>query len=126
MSYKDNYKSIQVNLLKNKHADLIEWIEGRCKKEERSLNSLIIQILKEERERCSEGEKEMKITLNAVQAEEILENAIARAKENNREDLKSFLQSRLDILKIKSEWVPGTRTVEFSHDELEKMKEAMK
>lgn len=44
MSYRDNYKSIQVNLLKTKHVDLIKWIEEKCDTEERSLNSLIIQI----------------------------------------------------------------------------------
>ena len=52
MSYKDNYKSIQVNLLKNKHQSLIEWLEFKCETEERSLNSVIIQILKEEYGRC--------------------------------------------------------------------------
>jgi len=52
MSYKDNYKSIQVNLLKNKHKDIIKWLESVCEDEERSLNSIIIHILKGEYSRC--------------------------------------------------------------------------
>lgn len=61
MSYKDNYKSIQVNLLRDKHEDLIKWLDDKCNKEERSLNSVIIQILKEERERYvkDQGMQEM-------------------------------------------------------------------
>ena len=57
MSYKDNYKSIQINLQKDKHKDLIEWLKGVCEDEERSLNSVIIHILKKEFSRC-QGERE--------------------------------------------------------------------
>lgn len=52
MSYKDNYKSIQVNLLKDKHKELIDWLDDLCEQEERSHNSFIIQLLKKEYERC--------------------------------------------------------------------------
>jgi len=54
-SYKDKYKSIQLNLLKEKHRDLIEWLENLSDEEERSLNSIIIHILKRELKR-SKGE----------------------------------------------------------------------
>ena len=47
MSYKDNYKSIQLNLLREKHADIIKWLEERSELEERSFNSLIIHLIKE-------------------------------------------------------------------------------
>jgi len=47
-NYKDNYKSIQINLLKDKHSKIIEWLEQLCEEEERSLNSIIICILKKE------------------------------------------------------------------------------
>jgi len=57
MSYKDNYKSIQVNLLKDKHKELIKWLDEVCADEDRSHNSFIIQLLKKEFERC-QGEKE--------------------------------------------------------------------
>ena len=50
-NYKDNYKSIQINLLKDKHAELIDWLESLSDEEERSLNSIIIHILKKEFER---------------------------------------------------------------------------
>jgi hypothetical protein len=48
MEYKNNYKSIQVNLLKDKQQDLIEWLEKVCEEEGRSYNSFIIQLLKKE------------------------------------------------------------------------------
>ena len=48
MSYKDNYKSIQINLLRDKHKDLINWLNKMCEDQERSLNSIIIHILKME------------------------------------------------------------------------------
>lgn len=51
MSYKDNYKSVQLNLLRNKHSAIIEWLEKRRDREERSLNSLILQLIKEAYER---------------------------------------------------------------------------
>ena len=48
MSYKDNYRSIQVNLLKDKHKQIIEWLDQKCDEQERSLNSFILQLIKEE------------------------------------------------------------------------------
>lgn len=45
---KDNYKSIQLNLNKKKHKDLIDWIDDMCDVEERSINSFIVSILKKE------------------------------------------------------------------------------
>ncbi|KKK47034.1 hypothetical protein LCGC14_3159250, partial [marine sediment metagenome] len=48
----DNYKSVQVNLLKDKHKNLIEWLNSICEDEERSLNSVIIHIIKKEYNRC--------------------------------------------------------------------------
>lgn len=48
MTYKDNYKSVQVNLLKDKHKELIDWLIKVCDDEERSLNSFIINLLKKE------------------------------------------------------------------------------
>ena len=48
MGYKDNYKSVQVNLLKDKHKELINWLTKVCDDEERSLNSFIISLLKKE------------------------------------------------------------------------------
>ena len=48
MSYKENYKSVQVNLLKDKHKNLIDWLASVCEDEERSLNSVIIRIIKKE------------------------------------------------------------------------------
>ena len=56
MSYKDNYKSVQVNLLRDKHKDLIEWLEKKADLEERSLNSIFIHILKKELSRCQKEE----------------------------------------------------------------------
>lgn len=47
MSYKDNYKSVQVNFKKDKHEHIIKWLEEKCSDSERSLNSLILQIIKE-------------------------------------------------------------------------------
>lgn len=51
MTYKDNYKSIQLNIPKDKHQELIDWLYDLCDKEERSINSFIIKLLKEEKER---------------------------------------------------------------------------
>lgn len=58
MTYKENYKSIQVNLLKDKHKDLIEWLNDMCEEEERSLNSVIIHMIKKEYNRCQKREQE--------------------------------------------------------------------
>lgn len=55
MSYKENYKSVQVNLLKDKHKHLIEWLDNICEDEERSLNSVIVHILKKEFSRCQKS-----------------------------------------------------------------------
>jgi hypothetical protein len=52
-SYKDKYKSIQLNLLRDKHSELIKWLEKLSDEEERSLNSIIIYILKCELRRVS-------------------------------------------------------------------------
>lgn len=52
MSYKDNYKSIQINFMKDKHAELIKWLEKLCYDEERSFNSIVIHILKKEFDKC--------------------------------------------------------------------------
>lgn len=54
-SYKDKYKSIQLNLLRDKHSELIEWLESLSDEEERSLNSIIIHILKQELKRVKEA-----------------------------------------------------------------------
>jgi hypothetical protein len=51
MSYKDNYKSIQLNIPKDKHQELIDWLYDLCEQEERSVNSFLIKLLKEEKER---------------------------------------------------------------------------
>lgn len=51
---KNNYKSIQLNLNKQKHKDLIEWIKYMCDVEERSINSFIINILKKENKKYVE------------------------------------------------------------------------
>ena len=48
MKYKNKYKSIQLNLLKDKHEALINWILFLSDKEEMSINSFIIRILKKE------------------------------------------------------------------------------
>jgi hypothetical protein len=52
MSYKDDYKSIQVNLKKSKHQYLIDWLEQQCEEDEISLNSVIIQLIKQEYRKC--------------------------------------------------------------------------
>ncbi len=59
MSYKDNYKSVQLNLLKDEHKDIIEWLEKLCKEEDRSLNSLIIRLLKREYECYVKGNQDL-------------------------------------------------------------------
>lgn len=41
------YKSFQVNIPKEKHKDLIEWLIYRASEQETSLNSIIILALKE-------------------------------------------------------------------------------
>ena len=46
MSYKDKYRSIQLNLLKDREKDLIEWLEEMSAQEERSLNFIIKQLIK--------------------------------------------------------------------------------
>ena len=57
MAYKDNYKSIQLNLLRNRHSTIIEWLEKRRECEERSFNSLILQLIKEAYESDLKDEK---------------------------------------------------------------------
>lgn len=64
MSYKDNYKSVQLNLLKDKHKELIEWLEELCQEQDRSLNSLIIQLLKKEHERWQKQENAQNVKEN--------------------------------------------------------------
>lgn len=48
MSYKDNYKSIQVNLSRKKYGELIKWLEDKADKDATSLNSIIIRTLLKE------------------------------------------------------------------------------
>lgn len=48
MAYRDNYKSVQLNLSKKKHQAVIKWLEEKCSDEERSINSFIINLLKKE------------------------------------------------------------------------------
>ena len=57
MTYRDQYKSIQLNLSKARHQDLIDWLYELCDREERSINSFIIKLLKEERERQANKEQ---------------------------------------------------------------------
>jgi hypothetical protein len=45
--YKEKYRSIQLNVDKEKYADLLEWLEYRAENEERSFNYLIIKALLE-------------------------------------------------------------------------------
>ena len=50
MRYQDQekeYKLVQIRLHRSKHALIIKWLEDSCNKEESSLNSEIIKILKE-------------------------------------------------------------------------------
>ncbi len=45
MTYKDKYKSIQVNVSREKYSDLIEWLEQMAITDATSLNSIIIRSL---------------------------------------------------------------------------------
>lgn len=51
------YKSIYLNISRAKYADLIEWIEKKANEEDRTLNSLIIRLLKQEFEKDGKKEK---------------------------------------------------------------------
>ena len=55
-SYKEKYRSIQLNVSREKYAFLLEWLDERAEKEERSLNFLIIKALLKEYNK--DGEKE--------------------------------------------------------------------
>lgn len=44
---RDNLYFIQLNLKKDKHEDLIEWIKEQAEKKEQSLSAFCINILKE-------------------------------------------------------------------------------
>lgn len=46
--HKERYKSVQVNLLLDKHKDMIEWLIKKAEEDETSLNSVIIRALKKE------------------------------------------------------------------------------
>lgn len=45
VSYKEKYKSVQVNISREKYADLIEWLEQRAIDDATSLNSIIIRAM---------------------------------------------------------------------------------
>ncbi len=54
MKYRDKYQSIQVNVDKVKHKDLLEWLYKTVEEDERSINSFIVKLLKKEFENAKE------------------------------------------------------------------------
>jgi hypothetical protein len=61
-NYKKLYKSIQLNVSKQKYNDLLMWLGSCAKNEERSLNYIIVKILSNEFEKCRDKEIEEKET----------------------------------------------------------------
>lgn len=52
--YKGKYRSIQINIPIEKNKELIEWLDDTVDEQNRSLNSYIVFLLKEEFRRCRE------------------------------------------------------------------------
>ena len=48
MSYKDDYRSIQLNISKQKYQEMIDWLDVIIVEENRSLNSYIVSLLLKE------------------------------------------------------------------------------
>ena len=57
VSYKEKYKSVQVNISREKYADLIEWLEQRAIDDATSLNSIIIRAMIKEWKRDGEDKE---------------------------------------------------------------------
>lgn len=52
LTHKERYKSVQVNMSRTKHEEMIEWLIKKASDEETSMNAIIVRSLKKEFERC--------------------------------------------------------------------------
>lgn len=59
MSYKEKYKSIQLNLSRKKYSNIIEWLDNKKKNDCVSINSFILKLLKREFENEKNTKKDL-------------------------------------------------------------------